>query len=232
MNTDNDQKTNAAGLTDDQRKALAKSCHEAGVIEDTFGAGVLASISRSSLASHAGPGGFKVHRDRVLAASGAPKDPIEVMLVEQLLWAHHHLADLHVAATATKAADQVSALTSAAARLMAEFRKSSLALRDYRSPLVPKQVTVVKQQNLAAGNQQVAMIEADAAGQLLAKKAGDTELGSKQTLFANVEPAPTIPTAACREAEPAQTTRTDARRPSAIGRRSPPEPAVAELDRP
>jgi hypothetical protein len=231
MNTDHDQKTNAAGLTDDQRKAIVKCHHEANVIEETFGAGIVASISGSSLASHAGPGGFKVYRDRVLAASGAPKDPIEAMLIEQLLWAHHRLADLHVTATAAKETDQVSALTSAAARLMAEFRKSSLALREYRSPTMPKQVTLVKQQNVAAGNQQVAMVEADAAGQLPVKRAGDSELGSKQKLVAHAETTPTFPTAARREAEPAQTTRTDTGRPEAFERSSPPEPALVALHR-
>jgi hypothetical protein len=115
---------------------------------------------------------------------------------------------------------------------MSEFRKSSLALRDYRSPTVPKQVTVVKQQNLAAGNQQVALVEADAAGQLVAKKAGDSELESKQALLTHDEPTPFIPTAACREAEPTQTTRTDIRRSTALERSSPPEPAVVAFNRP
>jgi hypothetical protein len=229
VNTNNDQETNSAGLTEDQRKALAKCCHEASVIEETFGAGILTSIS--SLSSQAGPGGFKVYRDRVLAASGAPKDPIEEMFIEQLLWAHHRVASLHVGATLAKGIDQVSALTSASAKLMAEFRKSGLALREYRSPTVPQQLTVVKQQNVAAGNQQVALVEAEAAGQMLKKRADDTELESKQTFVAHVEPTLTIPTAACREAEPAQTTRTDTRRSAALERSSPTEPPLAAFHR-
>lgn len=231
MNTNSDQETNSADLTEDQRKALARSCQEASVIEETFGAGILASISGSNLSSQAGPRGFKAYRDRLLAASGAPKDPIEVMLIEQLTWGHHRLANLHVAATVAKISDQVSALTNASAKLMAEFRKSSLALREYRSPTIPKQVMVVKQQNVAAGNQQVALVEAEAAGQMRKKRADDTELESKQTLVAHVQPAPTISTAACREAEPAQTTRTDAPRSAAIERSGPTKPPLAALHR-
>jgi hypothetical protein len=230
MSTDNGQTTNSASMTEDQRMALAKCQHEAAVIEGTFGAGVLTSISGSSFGSHAGPAGFKKHCDRILAASGAPQDRIEKMMIEQLLWAHHRIGRLHVAAT-TAAPDHVSSLTSATARLMAEFRKSSLALREYRSPMVPKQLTLVRQQNLAAGNQQVALVEAEAAGQLLAKNAGDSELPSKKTLFAHAQPTPTIPTAACRETESAQTTRTDTRGSAALERSRPPEPAVVAFDR-
>jgi hypothetical protein len=232
MSTDNGQKTNSAGLTEEQRTALAKCSREATIIENSFGAGVLASISGASLGSQAGPAGFKVYHDRVVVASGAPKDPIEVMLIEQLTWAHHRIGRLHVAATAATAPDHVSALATATARLMSEFRKSGLALREYRSPMVPKQVTLVKQQNLAAGNQAVALLEAAAAGQLPVKNAGDSKLGSKQTLFAHVEPTRTIPAAACREVESPQTTRTDTGRPEALERSSPPEPALAALDRP
>jgi hypothetical protein len=50
------------------------------------------------------------------------------------------------------------------------------------------------------------------------------------TLVAHVEPPLTIPTAACREAEPAQTTRTDTRRSAAIEQSSPTQPPVAAFD--
>lgn len=70
MSTDNGQKTNSASMTEDQRKAVSKCQHEAGIIEGTFGAGILNSISGASFGNHAGPGGFKVYCDKVLAACG------------------------------------------------------------------------------------------------------------------------------------------------------------------
>lgn len=231
MSATNGQAAGLANLSEEQRKALAKCHYESSVIEETFGSAVLTSVSRSSLGSVAGPGGFKVYRDRILAASGQPRDPVEAMLLEQLAWAHHRLGSLHVSAAAALAPEQASILTTASTKLMAEFRKTALALKEYRSPPGPKQLTVVKQQNVAAGNQQVALVEAEAASQMPIKNSDDSEVGSKQILLKHDERTSFIPKAVSRQVEPAQAPRTDGRRPSAIERSGGSEPSVGILDR-
>jgi len=210
---------------------MAKCQYQAGVIEATFAAGVLATVSSGSrLGADVSPGAYKLYHDKILAESGPARDPIERMLTEQLLWCHHRIGNLHAAAATAKEPDLVSALNAAAVKLMAEFRRSALALREYKSPATPRQITLVKQQNLAA-NQQVALVETESADQMPVKNAGDIELGSNQALLTHDEPIPFIPKAACREAEPAQTPRSDTRRSAALERSSPPDPAVAVLDR-
>ena len=58
--------------------------------------------------------------------------------------------------------EMAEAYTASAAKLMAEHRRLTLALRQYRAPVLAKQVTVVK--NVAAGDQQVAVMQGDGAG--------------------------------------------------------------------
>ena len=55
------------------------------------------------------------------------------------------------------------------------------APRDYRTPLVPRSVTVVEQQNLAAGDQQIAFIDGKADVRPAQNTNGDSEEGSKPT---------------------------------------------------
>jgi hypothetical protein len=69
-------------------------------------------------------------------------------------------------------------LNNSAIKLMAEFRRSTLALRDFQTPPAVKHVTVVKQQNVAAGDQQVALIEAGAADSAPGKQNLHTKLVS------------------------------------------------------
>ena len=65
----------------------------------------------------------------MLEAAGQPTDPLEIMLIEQLLMAHHRLGMLHTKAATAATVEAGSLYNSAAVRLMAEFRKTSLALR-------------------------------------------------------------------------------------------------------
>jgi hypothetical protein len=81
MNASNGQPNGSNSLTEEKRKAIiAKAQYEARVVEETFAAGVLAAISSGpGDNSEVGPGGYKVYHDRILAASGAAKDPIEAI---------------------------------------------------------------------------------------------------------------------------------------------------------
>ena len=90
-----------------------------------------------------------------LKAAGDPSDPIERMLVDQIVMAHHGIGRLTVRA-ASATTEEAAVFEAAAVRLLAEFRRCVLTLKKYRQPYVHP-VTVVEQQNVAT-NQQVAMV--------------------------------------------------------------------------
>jgi hypothetical protein len=76
--------------------------------------------------------GCQVYLDELTREAASGTDPIAKMLVQQLIWAYHAIGVLHVKAGTSKRAAEVTAYHAALARLMAEFRRSSLALRSYR----------------------------------------------------------------------------------------------------
>src|SRR5262249_42206623 len=90
---------------------------------------------------------------------GNPSDPLERMVIEQLALAHHCIGRLHVKSASSKTMHEATAYIAAAARLMTEYRRSALALKTYRDPARAAHVTVVRQQNVAVGDQQVALVE-------------------------------------------------------------------------
>src|SRR5262249_36169213 len=71
--------------------------------------------------------------------AGAPDDPIERLLVEQLALGHHALGTRLFRAGCPEGADETGAYQGAGARLMAECRRSALALRALREGTVRKQ---------------------------------------------------------------------------------------------
>jgi hypothetical protein len=77
--------------------------------------------------------GFKVYLERTLADLGNPSDPVERMMIEQLVLAHFRVAQLHVDAGFCKGAEGMKLYTAATARLLGEFRRTALALRSYQT---------------------------------------------------------------------------------------------------
>src|SRR5262249_8131885 len=75
---------------------------------------------------------YKALLDDYLQAAGATSDPVERMVLEQLFLSHHVVGRLHARAGTRDRLEEVQAFLAAAARLMAEFRRSSLALKAYR----------------------------------------------------------------------------------------------------
>jgi hypothetical protein len=74
----------------------------------------------------------KVFLDAYLKDAGAPSDPVERMLLEQLLLAHHALGRLHIRAGSSPSMEEATAASVGVAKLMAEFRRTALALQSYR----------------------------------------------------------------------------------------------------
>ena len=98
--------------------------------------------------------GSKAYFNTVLGEAGDPADPVERMMVEQLLLAHHRLAHLYTQADLAQTPEFARVLHGAANRLLGEFRRLALALRIYRQPPSSRSFSVVHQQNVVAGGSQ------------------------------------------------------------------------------
>jgi len=110
--------------------------------------------------------GAKVYFNSYLRDAGEPADPVEKILLEQLLLAHHRLAQLHARAEGVTGAEHLKILNGAASRLLSEVRRLALAIRQYRSPISSRQFSVVHQQNVVtAGDQKVTYVDQSSAAQ-------------------------------------------------------------------
>lgn len=77
--------------------------------------------------------GFRAYLDKIRKEAGDPTDPIEVMLLEQLVVAHLRAAQLQGDAGQAQGLEATRTLNNAAARLLGEFRQTALALQSYRA---------------------------------------------------------------------------------------------------
>jgi hypothetical protein len=78
--------------------------------------------------------GYRAFLDRIRQDAGSPTDPVEVMLLEQLVLAHLRAAQLQAHAGQAEGLEAARLYNAAAARLMAEVRQTALALKAYREP--------------------------------------------------------------------------------------------------
>ena len=152
----------APTATEPVAKAIAqfpsKAHAEAFNIEQNFVAACLRDATRISDFSVEG---FKKRRDDFVKEGSTTNDPIEHLMLDQILLLHHRLARLHGQAGIANAMETLRILNAAAARLSGELRRMVLALRSYRSPIVTKAVTYVKMQAVAE-NQDVRFIDGQA----------------------------------------------------------------------
>jgi len=79
------------------------------------------------------PAAYQKFLERVVEDCGSPVDPIERMMIEQAALAHYRIATLHCRAAGTNEIDAAKVFSSAASRLLGEFRRLALALNTYRS---------------------------------------------------------------------------------------------------
>jgi hypothetical protein len=75
---------------------------------------------------------FKLYLDNFMQEAGASGDPLERLLLEQVLLGHHATGRLHFRAGTSQNLEEVTACLAAVARLMAECRRTTLALQTYR----------------------------------------------------------------------------------------------------
>ena len=157
------------------------------------------------------------HLLRIAEAAADPADPIEKMFAVQLAWCHAQLGNLLLKAANAETIDGTVALNGAAARLSAEFRKSALAWRDYRTPVQGPRVMLVGQQNIAAVNQTEVSIDAASTSPATEKKSTDSELGTKRDRLSHVDHhLDAIVTSDHSEAEPSKAKRNNSGRAGTV----------------
>jgi hypothetical protein len=133
------------------------------------------------LGDAASPLAAKHLTDRLLADAVETEDPIEKMMIEQLAMAHHRIGSLHSQAASTRDIKKCEAYSSAAQRLLGEFRRLVLALRDYRTPVQGRSTTIVhrvEQFNHSEGSQDVAYTQLDGGHGGSRLECSDTEMTS------------------------------------------------------
>lgn len=218
-------------MTAQQQAATAKAESEADIIENAlFAASMASSIEVGNGVSASG---FKVYLDRVLNQSGNPTDPIERMMVQQVALAHFRIAQLHARAAKAKTLDCATQCTVVAIRLAGEARRMALAIKQYRQPSSTK-FTVVKQQNVANGDQQVAYLD-DTDAKTSQNKVpflpDDREQGSNGLTDDRTPAIPTQPeTSRCWSEEPTEARPVDAGRSREAAASRLEEPPLAEVD--
>jgi hypothetical protein len=76
--------------------------------------------------------GYRLFLVGLLRDAGNPSDPVEVMLLEQMAVCHFRALQLQGQAGQAQGLEAIELYNAAAVRLTAEFRKTALALKEYR----------------------------------------------------------------------------------------------------
>ena len=135
----------------------------------------------------------------LMEGSGGVEDPIEKMLVRQLIVGHHQLLRLYESANGTSNLEAIKIYNAAAARLQSELRRVALSIRTYRSPVSPKQFTIVEQQNVAQ-QQEVSFVQQSDGNRI--QNCRDTKLTSNGANASHVDHEQKLEAGAGRMREP------------------------------
>ena len=103
---------------------------QAAVVKRAFIPAALATIL--GMKSVIGASGYRVFLDDKIRESGNPSDPVENMLLEQTIICHLCSMQMLVQAHEAQGTEASEMYMSAGSRLSAEFRKTALALKEYR----------------------------------------------------------------------------------------------------
>ena len=129
------------GVSDPPARTLAE--RQAARLEDRGWGGLMFTSLVPLLGPDVEVYTFTLMVDNFLAQLG-PTGPVEKLLAEQLFMAHHLTGHLHARAMLATNPDAAKAFLAAAARLMAEFRQSAVALNALRASATPTAATPAK----------------------------------------------------------------------------------------
>jgi hypothetical protein len=148
---------------------------------------VPACISEIIGSDRVSTGGARIYLSSLYPDAKRPKDAIQQMLFDQATIAHQRLAQLQALAHNSKTLEAAKVYNQAATRLMGEFRRFALAIKQYQQPPSAKSFAVIHQQNVAAGTagQRNSYVDQSRPGETqVSLSSRQTELGDK----AHVEP--------------------------------------------
>ncbi len=125
------QTTDAGKSSDKQQAALTKALAQQ--LRDMSGAAYLYGSHAKFVGEGISTDAYVQYIRQFIADCGAPRDPLEGMLLEQLALTHHSIGRLLARSGMTCQAEESTGYAVAAARLAGEFRRSALALSEYRA---------------------------------------------------------------------------------------------------
>jgi hypothetical protein len=109
---------------------------QAGHLRDIMSPVALYGSMGGSHGNMLGPDAYTKYLQDLVADCGAPRDPVERMILEQLVLAHANIGRLYVKSGMAGQHEEVVGYAAAAGRLTGEFRRLSLALTEYRNRAV------------------------------------------------------------------------------------------------
>ncbi len=102
-------------------------------LRDRSGPAFAYPLVASSIAAGIAPEAFIEFRQQFLKDCGSPKDPLVILMVDQVLIANFAVGRLHFRSVTAKTSDAAVAYANCAAHLLGELRRSVLALDVLRS---------------------------------------------------------------------------------------------------
>ena len=138
-----------ADITEEQNVAA-----QAGHLRDIMSPVALYGSMGGSHGNMLGPDAYTRYLRDLVADCGAPRDPIEKMIVEQLVLAHANIGRLYMKSGMAGQHEETVAYAAAAGRLTGEFRRLSLALTEYRSRAIERISVVGADEDERPGSRQ------------------------------------------------------------------------------
>jgi hypothetical protein len=168
---------------------------------------------------------YRLYRDRLIADAGNPTDPIVVMILEQLAFAHLNAGLLQATAMNSATIEAVTVFGNAAARLLAEFRRSALALQAYRA--ASRQLANDPSRDIVLPVEQADPVTLEEKSIAAEKEASRESCDAEDTII----PYPGPAAVGDQPSQPPEVARIHARRSRKGPRRDPEDPAVGANNR-
>jgi hypothetical protein len=129
----------------------------------TMGAGIYLYAGSHRLFDQLTSASFVRYTQGIVQDAGDPSDPLERLLVEQLIQISHAASRLLVKASLVGSAEGSALLHATAARLFGEYRKGLLALREYRTSVASggpqvRAVGTVEQPDVTTGSRDLSLV--------------------------------------------------------------------------
>ena len=132
----NAEQETSTGTSNEKPEADEQEATRTAAVANNFrevaGAGYLYASLCGFVGEKISPDTYVNYFKQLLRECGTPHDPIEIMIVEQLALAHHNVGRLYAKSALAGQHEEAVAYVSAAARLAGEFRRTAIALNEYR----------------------------------------------------------------------------------------------------